>query len=152
MAAEAFLLAVGEAERRRLRALASTDRAALSAALKASGCAKMGVRLKVELLLQQTAAEEAAASDCVPTAVPDQPSGSFIGASAFVGARPVPYVDGAPTTLPTVLYSRAAVSRNSTIPALFRALLGSQECWDPLPSSPVSFLLSDRVAVSEGLS
>ena len=88
MAAEAFLLAAGDAERRRLRDLASSDRAALSAALKASGLAKMGVRLQVELLLRPMAADEAAANACVPTAVPEKPSGSFIGASAFVGARP----------------------------------------------------------------
>jgi hypothetical protein len=44
-----------EAERHRLLALAHSDRAGFSEALKASGVTKMGVRLKVELLLKEDA-------------------------------------------------------------------------------------------------
>ena len=50
--AAAFIAGLTDTEVRRIRVLAQEDRAGFAAALKAAGVTKLGVRLKVELLLQ----------------------------------------------------------------------------------------------------
>ena len=98
--AEAFLHGLAPDARKRLRTLVATDRAKFSEEMKASGCAKMGVRLKVELLLQQQTGDDDSAADdsdapAVATDVSDAKAppipatlaGPFVGAAAFVGAR-----------------------------------------------------------------
>ena len=104
--AETFLASISPDTRKHLRALIQTDRPAFAEALKANGCAKMGVRLKVELLLQQQTADAgegaASASDAnaaptdvsdppaaatPPTTDSDQPAPYFIETASFAGAK-----------------------------------------------------------------
>ena len=93
-AAAAYYSSLSVAERNRLRQL---DRAALSLALKAAAL-KMGVRLKVELLLKQpeqattvdiSEPTEAPASSAPvePPVLPDKLSGTFVAAAAFAGFK-----------------------------------------------------------------
>jgi hypothetical protein len=108
--AAAYIATLSSAERHRLRALAQDDRAAFTEALKAGGAAKMGVRLKVELLLQEGALDVSDVSDPSSTAagtvadadaaatpaaepaaaaedLPAKLTSAFVAATAFAGAR-----------------------------------------------------------------
>eukprot|EP00966_Prymnesium_polylepis_P039126 908191-Prymnesium_polylepis.1 len=53
--AATIVAGLSETERRRLLALASRDRAGFTEALKANGVTKIGVRLKIEVLLKEDA-------------------------------------------------------------------------------------------------